>query len=388
MKETCTDDKSKIPVKAIFKTYKSICKIVYYLLNGQKVQGTGFFMKIDDNLKCVITNHHVISENLLNNNININIILHNNKKINMQLNNRYIMFYENIDITVIELKEIDNILNDIDLLQYDLNYITGYEQYKDMDVFTLQYPKEDIEVASGKILDIINNFEFKHNINTEQGSSGSPIILLNVLKVIGIHKQGDRIKPINYGSFIGEIFKNNDELKNDKDRNKINIQDTKSKNEILDSDVIGKTNIKDISKNISKNCGEYNEKINKNFININSIDKNMIKSIFNFLDEKRKLNIIKYNRNYQNQLNIDIEDYEKESGKLKIGEKNGNVKIYLLNSNKLLFDVEYLNGKKHGKAKEYNEYGVLKFEGEYLNGKKNGKGKEYYDNGKIQLEGE
>ena len=58
--------------------------------------------------------------------------------------------------------------------------------------------------------------------------------------------------------------------------------------------------------------------------------------------------------------------------------KNGNVKIYLLNSNKLIFEGEYLNGKKHGKAKEYNELGKLKFEGEYLNGKKSGKGKEYY----------
>jgi len=28
------------------------------------------------------------------------------------------------------------------------------------------------------------------------------------------------------------------------------------------------------------------------------------------------------------------------------------------------------------------------FEGEYLNGKRNGKGKEYYNNGKLQFEGE
>ena len=30
----------------------------------------------------------------------------------------------------------------------------------------------------------------------------------------------------------------------------------------------------------------------------------------------------------------------------------------------------------------------LIFEGEYLNGKRNGKGKEYYDNGKLEFEGE
>ena len=44
----------------------------------------------------------------------------------------------------------------------------------------------------------------------------------------------------------------------------------------------------------------------------------------------------------------------------------------------LIFEGEYLNGKRNGKGKEYNYYdGDLSFEGEYLNGKKNGKGKEY-----------
>ena len=36
--------------------------------------------------------------------------------------------------------------------------------------------------------------------------------------------------------------------------------------------------------------------------------------------------------------------------------------------NKLIFEGEYLNGKKHGKGKEYYYNGKLKFEGEFLNG--------------------
>ena len=32
--------------------------------------------------------------------------------------------------------------------------------------------------------------------------------------------------------------------------------------------------------------------------------------------------------------------------------------------------------------------GKVEFEGEYLNGKRHGKGKEYYDNGKLKFEGE
>ena len=65
----------------------------------------------------------------------------------------------------------------------------------------------------------------------------------------------------------------------------------------------------------------------------------------------------------------------------------GRIKEYYYDG-KLIFEGEYLNGKKNGKCKEYNYNGKLEFEGEYLNGKKNGKCKEYYDNGKLKFEGE
>ena len=44
------------------------------------------------------------------------------------------------------------------------------------------------------------------------------------------------------------------------------------------------------------------------------------------------------------------------------------------------------NGSGHGKEFDYN--GNLVFEGQYLNGKRYGKGKEYYDNSKLKFEGE
>ena len=71
---------------------------------------------------------------------------------------------------------------------------------------------DDASCASGKIKDIYNNNEFEHDISTEVGSSGSPVILLNnninLIRVIGIHKEGsDRGEiKINYGTFIGEIL--------------------------------------------------------------------------------------------------------------------------------------------------------------------------------------
>ena len=86
--------------------------------------------------------------------------------------------------------------------------------------------------------------------------------------------------------------------------------------------------------------------------------------------------------------------------------RNGKGKEY--EEGKLIFEGEYLDSKrmkgnvydKFGKIinklnnennkiiKEYNKYGKLIFEGEYLKRKRNGKGKEYYWNGKLKFEGE
>ena len=82
-------------------------------------------------------------------------------------------------------------------------------------------------------------------------------------------------------------------------------------------------------------------------------------------------------------------------GKLKFEIKeNGIGKEYYFDGKlncdgKLIFEGEYLNGKRNGKGKEYDYFGTLIFKGEYLNDKRNGKGKEYdgYD-GKLIFEGE
>ena len=53
--------------------------------------------------------------------------------------------------------------------------------------------------------------------------------------------------------------------------------------------------------------------------------------------------------------------------------------------NNLIFEGEYLNGKRNGKGKEYNENAIIIFEGEYLNGQRNGKGKEYDYEGTLRF---
>ena len=131
-----------------------------------------------------------------------------------------------------------------------------------------------------------------------------------------------------------------------------------------------------------------------------------IKTIFSYITEKKKLNIIIYNKKFQSKFYVDINSYKKISGRYIISEKNGKGKKYNLENNKLIFEGRFLNWKKNGIGKEYYEDGSLKFAGEYLNGLKmkgigfdnknniilildgNGMGKEYYDNGRIKFKGE
>ena len=109
--------------------------------------------------------------------------------------------------------------------------------------------------------------------------------------------------------------------------------------------------------------------------------------IFSFIDEKRKLELIKYNKSIQNKIDIDIIYYIRFSKKYIKYETKNMGKEYNFENDELIYEGEYLNGRRNGKGKEY-ENGKLRFEGEYLNGKRNGKGKEYLLGDKLLFEGE
>ena len=134
--------------------------------------------------------------------------------------------------------------------------------------------------------------------------------------------------------------------------------------------------------------------------------------ILSHLNIKQKLELIIYNKQLQKRLDVNINDYKNVNKRYKVGGKNGKGREYILETDVLFFEgeylngkrngkgteyhesgkiksvVEYINGKKNGKGKEYNKKGKLIYEGIYLNDEKNGKGKEYYNNGKIKFEGE
>ena len=225
IKDELFRDHRPIPITIIDKIKTSICKIKY-TDKPEGITGTGFFLEYYS-FYCLLTNYHVISENIKN----IDIEIWNGKIIKLNLNDRNIKYLnDRKDITCIEIRE--NEINNITYLNIDLNYKRGYNQYLNVEVLALGYPNgNELSSGSGKIKGV-GEYEFYHNIPTDTGSSGSPIILFSTLTVIGIHKAADHGKKLNLGTFIGEIIKdiNINENKNNKILNLNNINNKNNKN--------------------------------------------------------------------------------------------------------------------------------------------------------------
>ena len=123
-----------------------------------------------------------------------------------------------------------------------------------------------------------------------------------------------------------------------------------------------------------QNVTEYS---NKNSMILNNIKSEYtIKILFSLLNEKIKLQSIKYNKRLQKINGINLINYKFFRGRYIKYEVDLKGKEYDFYDN-LLFEGEFLNGERNGKGKEYYHDGRLQFEGEYLNGKRNGKGKKY-----------
>ena len=81
-------------------------------------------------------------------------------------------------------------------------------------------------------------------------------------------------------------------------------------------------------------------------------------------------------------MHIRIEDYKRISEIYRISERNGKGKEYNKLTENMIFEGEYLNGKKWN-GKGYNKEGEIDFE---IN-KGNGKVKEFYVSNKLKYEG-
>ena len=150
---------------------------------------------------CLISNEHVITNDIINNQNNIYLSNDYGFTINilLDINKRYIKTFRdfNLDITVVEIIEEDNIPKIFFLSPENEEKIN--DRLINREIYIPQYPEgKGLKLSRGEIKEINEN-EFTHLANTLYGSSGSPIILKNSDKVIGIHKGGNEERKENYG---------------------------------------------------------------------------------------------------------------------------------------------------------------------------------------------
>ena len=190
----------------------SICRI--YTDNGK---GTGFFTKIPYKLKLLpvlITNNHVINQDDILNNKKFSIYLNNDKKIKrIELdNNRLKYTNEKLDITIIEIKDNDKLNNkylklDDEIMNYiklnkkeDINYLSDI--YSNNSIYLINYPEDKNVVVSYGQSPNFSESEIFHKCTTKEGSSGSPILLINNQKLIGIHYGSSKQYDFNKGRLL------------------------------------------------------------------------------------------------------------------------------------------------------------------------------------------
>ena len=289
----------------------SICKIY----NGKL--GTGFFIKIpfhNIQLPVLITNNHIIDENDYINKKIITIYLGNEKNgKNIKLDDKR-KFYtnKNYDTTIIEIKEnTDGIKNFLELddklmecLSMNKDEIPEFLKnvYLNKSLYILNYPEGKEIVASiaqpGQIIDqyII------HKCNTKTGSSGSPILLCENQKVIGVHLGSSNTLKYNKGILIiYSIIEFNQVYKN----NIYELIDLKYKLiKLLDDRFIEKNKINCELENI-----QYEENWSKNEFNIEKIGEEAYKLYKICKDVKNGISydIKKYfKKEYEKYYNIDL----------------------------------------------------------------------------------
>ena len=249
------------------------------IINNNNRKGTGFFVKIpykNDILPVLITNNHVINiDDILNNRI-ISIYLYNDKKTKkIKLDeNRKKYTNEKKDITIIEIKENEDKLNnkylelDDKIINYfnsklnkneKLNYLNNI--YTNESIYILNYLNDNYIIVSYEKLSYINNRKLIYQCNLKEKSSGSPILLTNSQKLIGIHNNSKKYK-YNKGSLIIYSIKEFSKIK--KNLLLINKEKDLINNYIIgEFDITGDQNIRIINSyeqsNRENNFNDYNK---------------------------------------------------------------------------------------------------------------------------------
>lgn len=210
-----------------------ICKIY-----TETLLGTGFFCVFEYNKKLItllVTNNHILNQNHIINGKVITISLNNDKimkkiKINKErrryTNNQY-------DITIIEIKNTDNLGNKYMLLDYDIFKEEEFlnNLFRNSPIYLLFYKEKEASVSFG-IVDKIDKNKIYHLCTTYPGASGGPILSMRTNKIIGMHRGTDKSNEINIGitlkygikEFFNCLKENNNNNVNSRIKREVHIQ--------------------------------------------------------------------------------------------------------------------------------------------------------------------
>ena len=187
----------------------AVCK----LITGN---GTGFFCKFEVNgipMKALFTNNHVLDEDLIKENSIIQLS-HNDKIKEIKITyDRFKCTNDDLDYTCIEIFDNEDYNNFLEI-DDNINCQNPNVQYGNKLGAVYQFPEnQDISCGEGfieGIKKVNDNNIIIHKITTDKGASGSPIVLSDNLKVIGIHcrrKNKDTNRGIYFKNILFDIQK-------------------------------------------------------------------------------------------------------------------------------------------------------------------------------------
>ena len=185
----------------------NVCKIIK---NNDKCIGTGFLCIIpypnkENLLPVLITCTHVLGNNDIKNGKEINLFFNEEKKI-IKISKERVIYTsgkEQYDITMIELKQKDGLdINNMLEIDYDIfNEGELVKIYKDKSIYIIHFPNgKESSYSDSAIKNIdASNVRLKHLCQTDEGSSGAPILNMKNFRVIGIHIGRHKTENINIG---------------------------------------------------------------------------------------------------------------------------------------------------------------------------------------------
>ena len=329
---------------------KSLCNIICIKYDICKYS-SGFFIKLkfnDEEKYFIMTCEHMINSTMINKNETVRITYdQGTKNLNIKLDRKERIIQDfaflNIDATLIEIIEKDIIKGEY----FFSPYMDDINECKDKNISIANYINENLYKADGSFILIKTiSYNFFYSLNTNNGSSGSPIFVKDNsdYMIIGLHTGKSKLTNINIGNFIFPIVSI---ISNGYHIYKIiKYGEYEYEGEIKDSKRDG-----------------YGKLIFENGIYYIGQWKNDMKHGKGTLYKKD--NSLIYEGDFEN---------DKYNGFGKLNEENGDYYI-----------GEWKDGLKHGLGKLYNKKKNIIYEGNFENGMRNGIGKYFENKGKYYI---